>query len=150
MFLKVLQDLVTEAWDLDDPTAFQAREVVLWGLKRGREGHFSPNRLLWTSLLGKQAGRTLAASDTCPLCVCSLCVCLPRVRSLIYRFWRWCPLLPYLPSMSAMCPLVVFSLSSLCPLLVRSWSALCWPFSGSMFWHWPSVCQLCVRSLVFV
>ena len=54
------------------------------------------------------------------------------------------------PSVSAMCPLLVFSLSSLCPLVVRSLSARCRSLPRSMVWLWPSLCQLYVRSFVFV
>ena len=58
-------------------------------------------------------------------------------------------LYPMLPSVSAMCPLLVFSLTSRCLLVVRSLSALCRLLAGSMVWLWPGLCQLCVRSLVF-
>ena len=54
--------------------------------------------------------------------------------------------------MSAMCPLLVFSLSSpspLCSPFVRSLFAQCRPLSGSMVWLGPSLCQLCVHCLVF-
>ena len=56
---------------------------------------------------------------------------------------------PILPSVSAMCPLLVSSLSSHCPLVVRSLSALCRFLAGSMVWLWLGLCQLCARSLVF-
>ena len=56
---------------------------------------------------------------------------------------------PTLPSVSAICPLLVFSLSSRCPLVFHSLSALCRFLAWSMVWLWPGLCQLCVRSLIF-
>ena len=55
----------------------------------------------------------------------------------------------HVASVSAICPLLVFSLSSRCLLVFRSLSALCRFLAGSMVWLWPGLCQLCVRSLVF-
>ena len=57
---------------------------------------------------------------------------------------------PMLPSVSAMCPLLVFSLFSRCPLVVRSLSALCRFLAGSLVWIWPGLCQFRVRALAFV
>ena len=80
-------------------------------------------------------------------------VCPPCVRLVPALYLPCVRLLSALAAppglVSALSPLLAFSLSSLCPLVVRSSFALCRLLSGCMVWLWPSLCQLCVRSLVF-
>ena len=51
-----------------------------------------------------------------------------------------------LPSVSAMCPLLVFSLSARCLLFIRSLSAFVWVYGLALA---EPLCQLYVRCLVF-
>ena len=170
-----------------------------------REYFYSPNSLLWGSLLGNKLGRDMLWTRSWSLSACvplvsalavppnvvrlASVMCPPCVRLWprqtlsgvcppLYPLWlpqnlsrrvsvRPCVRLAlYLPCVSfgrasqhcvpccPLCPPRVHSLSFLdCALIVRSLFALyllCRFLAGSMVWLWPGLCQLCVRSLVFV
>ena len=85
------------------------------------------------------------------MCVSAVCVCVCHVSALD----KLCPARARSVSaifglcvrhVSAPWLLFVLSLSARCSLFI---SALCQPLSRSMVWLWPSLCQLCVRSLIF-
>ena len=98
--------------------------------------------------------RARSMSAMCPPCVCFgrlqiLSAMRPPCARHLSTLRPPCVCFGRLQTLSTMCPPHVSAL----PLFVRSLFALYPLFVGlcpGLFWLWPSCCQLCVRSLVFV